>query len=46
MVIFGIILMFLGGYIFMVGENNEGCLGMIIGAIINFIGIGMIIAGL
>ena len=46
MIVLGVILMFLGGFIFVVGENNEGCLGMIIGAIINFAGIGLIIAGL
>ena len=45
MVILGVILMFVGGFIFAIGEKNEGCLGMIIGAIINFIGIGLIIAG-
>lgn len=46
MILLGIILMFLGGYIFMVGEKDEGCLQMIIGAIINFAGIGLIIAGI
>lgn len=44
MIVLGIILIFLGGYIFAVGERNEGCLTMIIGAIINFAGFGLIIS--
>lgn len=46
MIVLGIILMFLGGFIFTIGESGEGCLTMILGTIINFAGIGMIIAGL
>ena len=46
MIVLGVILIFLGGYIFAVGENNEGCLTMIVGAIINFTGFGLVIAGL
>lgn len=41
MIILGILLMFIGGFIFMVGEGNS-CLMMIIGAAINFGGIACI----
>lgn len=46
MIVFGIILMVLGGYIFVKGEKEAYGLLMIIGGIINFAGIGLIIAGI
>ena len=41
--ILGIILMFAGGAIFTLGEQGS-CLIMIIGTVINFIGMGMLIS--
>lgn len=46
MIVFGIILMILGGYIFVKGEKDHQGAMMIVGGIINFVGIGMIIAGI
>lgn len=45
MVVLGIILMFVGGFIFCAGEGDN-CLLMIVGAIINFAGIACIISAL
>jgi len=41
MIALGIILMFIGGGIFAMGEG-QSCLFMIIGIVINFTGIGML----
>ncbi len=43
MITLGIILMFIGGSIFAIGEG-QSCLFMLIGAAINFTGIGMLIS--
>lgn len=43
MIALGIILMIVGGLVFAGSEQNS-CIGMIIGAAINFIGIGMLIS--
>lgn len=43
MIVLGIILMIVGGAIFFAGEQGN-CLLMIIGATINFTGIGMLIS--
>ncbi len=43
MIALGIILMFIGGGIFAIGEG-QSCLVMLIGAVINFTGIGMLIS--
>ncbi len=43
MIILGIILMIVGGVIFATGEQKS-CLLMIIGALINFVGIGILIS--
>ena len=43
MIALGIILMIVGGAIFAAGEGSSGLL-MIIGAVINFSGIGMLIS--
>lgn len=43
MIAVGIILMFIGGGIFAIGEG-QSCLYMLIGAAINFIGIGILMS--
>ena len=43
MILLGILLMIVGGVIFAAGEQNN-CLMMIIGAIVNFAGIGILIS--
>lgn len=43
MIALGIILMFVGGAIFAVGEQGS-CLLMIVGGVINFTGLGMLIS--
>lgn len=45
MILLGILLMFIGGFIFMMGERSS-CLIMVIGAAINFGGIAYICCAL
>lgn len=45
MIILGVVLMFIGGFIFMLGKQGS-CLAMIIGAAINFGGIACICCAL
>lgn len=43
MIILGIFLMIVGGVIFAAGEQNS-CLFLLIGAVINFIGFGILVS--
>lgn len=43
MIFIGILLMIIGGFIFAAGEQNS-CLLLIIGAVINFAGLAMLIS--